>query len=309
MALISRLPPLRLAGRAGRLAGDRRRAGRRRSRENGGTIETGRPVRALDELPAADAVVLDLAPGARRRDRRRAAAGARRPRLPPLPARPGRVQGRPRGRGRGALDGRGLPAGPGPSTRSAPSRRSSPPSATSTAAGCRSGPFVLVGQQYLADPGRSRRRRPPGLGLRPRAQRLRRRRDRGGARPDRALRARPARADRRRATSARRPSSRPTTPTTSAATSSPARTRRCRSLIRPRLALDPYATGDPRRLHLLGGDAARRRRPRDVRLQRRPLSASRSRRRAPRRAGGRRARSPARAGCRSRAPGRAGRRR
>ena len=36
-----------------------------------------------------------------------------------------------------------------------------------------------------------------------------------------------------------------TTPTTSAATSSPAPTRRCRSLIRPRLALDPYATGIP----------------------------------------------------------------
>ncbi len=32
--------------------------------ENGGRIETGRPVRSLDELPAADAVVLDLAPGA-----------------------------------------------------------------------------------------------------------------------------------------------------------------------------------------------------------------------------------------------------
>jgi phytoene dehydrogenase-like protein len=30
--------------------------------ENGGTIETGRPVRSLDELPAADAVVLDLSP-------------------------------------------------------------------------------------------------------------------------------------------------------------------------------------------------------------------------------------------------------
>jgi phytoene dehydrogenase-like protein len=33
-------------------------------REHGGRIETGRPVRALDELPAADAVVLDLAPAA-----------------------------------------------------------------------------------------------------------------------------------------------------------------------------------------------------------------------------------------------------
>ena len=33
-------------------------------REHGGTIETGRPVRSLAELPAADAVVLDLVPGA-----------------------------------------------------------------------------------------------------------------------------------------------------------------------------------------------------------------------------------------------------
>jgi phytoene dehydrogenase-like protein len=33
-------------------------------REHGGRIETGRPVRSLEELPKADAVVLDLAPGA-----------------------------------------------------------------------------------------------------------------------------------------------------------------------------------------------------------------------------------------------------
>jgi phytoene dehydrogenase-like protein len=33
-------------------------------REHGGRIETGRPVRSLEELPAADAVVLDLAPAA-----------------------------------------------------------------------------------------------------------------------------------------------------------------------------------------------------------------------------------------------------
>lgn len=33
-------------------------------REHGGKIETGRPVRSLDELPAAGAVLLDLAPGA-----------------------------------------------------------------------------------------------------------------------------------------------------------------------------------------------------------------------------------------------------
>ena len=61
------------------------------------------------------------------------------PRLPPLPARPGRLQGRPRGRGRRAVDATRPAAGPAPSTSAAPSRRSSPPSARSTAAGCRSG--------------------------------------------------------------------------------------------------------------------------------------------------------------------------
>ena len=73
---------------------------------------------------------------------------------------------------------------------------------------------------------------------------------------------------------------RPTTPTTSAATSSPAPTTRCRLVFRPRVALDPYATGHPRRLPVLGGDAARRRRARHVRLQRGALGA------APARAGG-----------------------
>ena len=47
------------------------------------------------------------------------------------------------------------------------------------------------------------------------------------------------------------------------------------AVIRPRLAARPLLRGRPRPLHLLGGDAARRRRPRDVRLQRRPLGASR----------------------------------
>ena len=41
-------------------------------------------------------------------------------------------------------------------------------------------PFVLVGQQYLADPTPLGRRRAPRVGLRARAARLRRRRHRGG---------------------------------------------------------------------------------------------------------------------------------
>ena len=52
---------------------------------------------------------------------------------------PGRVQGRPRGRGRRAVDERGVPPRRHGARWAARSRRSSPPSATSTAAGCRSG--------------------------------------------------------------------------------------------------------------------------------------------------------------------------
>ena len=65
-----------------------------------------------------------------------------------------------------------------------------------------------------------------------------------------------------------------TTPTTSAATSSPARTRALQLIFRPRVALDPYATGHPGRLPVLGGDAAGRRRARHVRLQRRRIRRS-----------------------------------
>ena len=45
-------------------------------------------------------------------------------------------------------------------------------------------------------------------------------------------------------------------------------------VFRPRAALDPYTIGHPRRLPVLGGDAARRRRPRHVRLQRGALRAA-----------------------------------
>jgi len=44
-------------------------------------------------------------------------------------------------------------------------------------------------------------------------------------------------------------------------------------LFRPRIALDPYTTGIPGRLHLLGRDAARRRRAWDERLQRGAIGA------------------------------------
>ena len=44
-------------------------------------------------------------------------------------------------------------------------------------------------------------------------------------------------------------------------------------VFRPRVAIDPYSTGIPGDLHLLRGHAPRSRRPRHVRLQRRPVGA------------------------------------
>ena len=192
-----RLPRVRLAGA--------RRAARRRSptrsppmlREHGGKIETGVRVRSLAELGDRRRRRLRPRPRRGRRDRRRAAAAAGRPRLPPLQARPGRLQGRPRGRGRGAVDRRRPAAGPAPSTSSAPSRSWSPPSATSTAAACRTRPFVLVGQQYLADPERSAGDVHPVWAYAHVPSGYDGDGESARARPDRALRPRPARAHRR----------------------------------------------------------------------------------------------------------------
>ena len=225
---------------------DHRRAGRRRDRaRRAGSRPVARCARS-SELPDADAVVLDLSPRGGRGDRRRAAAGrvARAYRaLPPRARRRSRSTSRSRAGSPGRR--RGLPPGRAPCTRSARSRRSSPPSARSTAGGCPSVRSCSSASSTWPTRARSARRRASRLGLRPRPERLRRRRDRGGDRPDRALRARPARADRRAARSARPPSSPPPTPTTWAATSSPAPTRHAQILFRPRLALDPYSTGIP----------------------------------------------------------------
>jgi len=124
-------------------------------REHGGRIETGRPVRSLDELPAADAVVLDLAPGA-------AAdiAGER------LPARVARAYRRYRhGPGAFKVD---LAVEGGVPWRDPESSRAGTVHAigsfeeiADSEREVNSGrmperPFVLVGQQYLADPSRSR---------------------------------------------------------------------------------------------------------------------------------------------------------
>jgi phytoene dehydrogenase-like protein len=123
--------------------------------ENGGKIETGRPVRSLDELPPADAVIFDLSPGAVAD-----IVGER------LPTRVARAYRRYK-YGPGvfkvdlAVDG-GIPW----------ADETSPRAGTVHVIGSfeelaeaerevnrgrmPERPFVLVGQQYLADPGRSR---------------------------------------------------------------------------------------------------------------------------------------------------------
>jgi phytoene dehydrogenase-like protein len=124
-------------------------------RENGGRIETGRAVSSLDELPAADAVFCDLAPRAVAE-----IAGGR------LPARIARSLRRYRhGPGAFKLD---LAVEGGIPWSYEPARRAgsvhvigSYEELVSAEALVNRGlmperPFVLVGQQYLADPTRSR---------------------------------------------------------------------------------------------------------------------------------------------------------
>jgi phytoene dehydrogenase-like protein len=123
-------------------------------REHGGTIETGRRVRSLDELPPADAVVLDLAPAGVLE-----LAGDR------LPARVARAYRRyKRGPGAFKLD---LAVEGGVPWVQEEARRAgnvhvigSFEELVAAERDVNRGrmperPFVLVGQQYLADPGRS----------------------------------------------------------------------------------------------------------------------------------------------------------
>ncbi len=135
-------------------------------------------------------------------------------------------------------------------------------------------PFVLVGQQYLADPSPLAGRRAPGLGLRPRPQRL------STATPTEAMldqieRFAPGLRERIVARATRSPAELAADNANYVGgdiitgANTPLQT-----LIRPRLAARPLRDRHPRRLHLLGGDPARRRGARDVRLQRRPGSAS-----------------------------------
>jgi phytoene dehydrogenase-like protein len=123
--------------------------------EHGGKIETGRTVRSLDELPAADAVILDLAPGAVTE-----IAGDR------LPSRVARSYRRYR-LGPGAFKVDLAVEGGVPWAESAPRRAGTVHAIGSfeelvaaerdvNRGRMPERPFVLVGQQYLADPTRSR---------------------------------------------------------------------------------------------------------------------------------------------------------
>ena len=91
----------------------------------------------------------------RGRHPRRPAPAARRPRVSPLPARAGGVQGRPRDRGRRAVG-----VGGGARRRDRPPRRRHGRGGGQASCAVHRGrmperPFVLVGQQYLADRSRS----------------------------------------------------------------------------------------------------------------------------------------------------------
>ena len=243
--------------------------------ENGGRIETGRRVRSLAELPAADAVVLDLAPAAVAE-----IAGER------LPGRVARAYRRYRhGPGAFKVD---LAVEGGVPWADAGSGRAGTVHAIGSfeeivlaerevdRGRMPERPFVLVGQQYLADPARSRgdvhpvwayahvpngypgdateaildqvERFAPGL----------RERIVGDRDPlDRAARGLRRQLRRRRHHDRRQHA---------AADSGPA-------APGGRSLRDRH----PRRLHLLGGDPAGAGRPRDVRLRRRAVGAARAR--------------------------------
>ena len=104
--------------------------------ERGGTIETGRRGRVARRAAAGRRGPPRPLPRPRRRRRGLASFAEGRARVPPVPPRAGRVQGRLRRRRRRAVDGRGLPATPARSTWSERSRRPSPSRQRSTQDGC-----------------------------------------------------------------------------------------------------------------------------------------------------------------------------
>ena len=147
-----------------------------------------RPARGREasQLPPADVTLFDLAPDA--------VAGMLGDKLPARVARAFRRFRRAPGAFKVdfAVEG-GVPwanptrAGPAPCTWAAPTPRSPPPSGRSTPGGCRSGP--LCWSASSTSPTRPvGREHPPGVQLRARAARLRRRRHRGDHHADRTVR-------------------------------------------------------------------------------------------------------------------------
>ena len=182
----------------------------------------------------AGAVLFDVTPRQLLRDRRRpSAAGRYRRALAPLPLRAGRLQARLRARRRRC---RGRPpsaGGPGRSTSAARWTRSRRPRRRSPAAASRPARSCCVAQQSLFDPTPRAGGHAHAVGLLPRAERLRRRHDRGDRAPDRALRARLPRRRRSRARDGPGGGRGRATPTTWAATSTAASADLRQLLARP----------------------------------------------------------------------------
>ena len=189
-----RRPPPRLARRRGRLAVDHRRHGRdaRGARRQD---PHRRHVVHHRDIPAADVVLLDLAPAASPRS---TATGCR-------DGSPEPDAGTATGPGTFKVDlaiedgvpwTNGRRGGRGPSTWGGPSRRSPPPNATSPRGACPSGRSSSSASNIW--PTRpARRQHPSAVTLRPRPPRLHRRRHRRDPRPDRTVRARVPRPHRR----------------------------------------------------------------------------------------------------------------
>ena len=198
-------------------------------REHGGTIETGVRVGSLSELPPADAVVLDLAP--------RAVADIAGDRLPGRVARayrryrhgPGAFKVDLAVERRRAVDERAGPPRPARSTSDRPLRGDRRRRARRQPRAHARAPVRPGRPAVPRRPRRARRRPPPGLGLRPRPAAAT-----PATPPTRSSsqieRFAPGLRERIVASSVSTPpASRTRTPTTSAATSSPAPTTRSRS--------------------------------------------------------------------------------
>ena len=211
---------------------------------HGGTITTGVTVTSRSDIPDADIVMLDLSPAAAL-----SIYGDRHARpdqavLSAVPRGILGVQGRLRHRGRHPVDEPRLcTRGHGPSRRDVRRNRGHRTSTRTRQDGA-----TAIRARRAAVPGRPvplGGQHQPDMGLRARAVRLHRRRHRRRRRPDRAVRAGIPRPHHRDREQEHRRASRPTTPTTSAATSSGAPTTGCRSSSARGWPSNPYATGVP----------------------------------------------------------------